>query len=84
MKRILFFAFFLLLIMAISAQEETTRQEVNLNNIRTLESEQEFTEEIIIKKPDNASLMTRKETDATVDMRIDIKEKIKKSNKMLY
>ncbi len=84
MKKIGLIIILFIVSLALYSQEESEKQQVDLKNIKTLESKQDFTEEIIIKKPDNSSLMTRKETDATVDMKIDIKEKIKKSNKLLY
>jgi hypothetical protein len=84
MKKIAFLWTFILLISAVYAQTASQTTNIDVTKIKTLESKQDFTEEIIIKKPDNSSLMTRKETDATVDMKIDMKERIKKSNKLLY
>jgi hypothetical protein len=84
MKKLGILALLFMMTIAIYSQDDTEKKQIDRKNIKTLESKQDFTEEIIIKKPDNSSLMTRKETDATVDMKIDIKEKIKKSNKLLY
>ena len=52
--------------------------------IRKLKSKTDFTEKIDIRRPNQSSEMKRTETQATVDMRINIKDKIKKSNKLLY
>jgi hypothetical protein len=84
MNKIGILMMFLLMTLFSFAQNANETNKVDLSKIKTLESKQDFKEEVIIKKPDNSSLMARKETDSTVDMRIDIKEKIKKSNKLLY
>ncbi|MCD4817646.1 MAG: hypothetical protein K8S23_03015 [Candidatus Cloacimonetes bacterium] len=83
MKLKFFIMLFLLGIsIALFAQDKASKP--NYKNVRKLKSKTDFTEKIDIRRPNQSSEMKRTETEATVDMRINIKEKIKKSNKLLY
>lgn len=53
-------------------------------NIRTVKSELDEETKIEIRKPDNSSIMPRKETDLETDMKLNVIDKFKKSNKLLY
>ena len=53
-------------------------------NIKTLTSQQEEEVKIDIRKPDDSSIMPRKETDFEYLQKRDMEDKLKKSNRMLY
>jgi len=53
-------------------------------NIKTLKSTQEEEVKIDIRKPDDSSIMPRKETDFEYLHKREMEEKLKKSNRMLY
>jgi len=62
------------------AQEET----VNRSNLKKLKSDEEDKVTVEIKKPDNSAIMPRKQTEYKTEHSFSIREKIKKSNKLLY
>ena len=41
-------------------------------------------ETVVIRKPDVTNILRRKETTEVYDLKVDIKEKIRNSNKLLY
>ncbi len=53
-------------------------------NVRTVKSELDEETKIEIRKPDNSSIMPRKGTDLETDMKLNVIDKFKKSNKLLY
>ena len=53
-------------------------------NIKTLKSTQEEEVKINIRKPDDSSIMPRKETDFVYLQKRDMEGKLKKSNRILY
>ena len=53
-------------------------------NVKTVKSELDEETKIEIRKPDNSSIMPRKETDLETDMKLNVIDKFKKSNKLLY
>jgi hypothetical protein len=66
---------------------ETTNSadiKAKFRNIKTLKSTQEEEVKIDIRKPDDSSIMPRKQTDFEYLQKRDMEEKLKKSNKMLY
>jgi len=66
---------------------ETTNSadiKARFRNIKTLKSTQEDEVKIDIRKPDDSSIMPRKQTDFEYLQKRDMEEKLKKSNKMLY
>lgn len=82
MKRSLLLALFFFLFMAVHAQQK--EQPFDKNNIKILTSEQEEEVKVKIRKPDESSIMPRKDTDFESMRSLKIKQKIKNSNKMLY
>ena len=83
MKKIFItFTVFFLFCFNIFAQD--SKPKLNLKNVKKVKSRKEFKEEIIIKKPNQATEMPRSETKSTVDMKINIHDRIVKSNKLLY
>ncbi|RLC57404.1 MAG: hypothetical protein DRH89_03600 [Candidatus Cloacimonadota bacterium] len=53
-------------------------------NVKTVKSKLDEETKIEIRKPDNSSIMPRKETDLETDMKLNVIDKFKKSNKLLY
>jgi len=51
---------------------------------KKLKSNTEIKETVVIRKPDISTVLKRKETVITMDMKVDVKEKIRNSNKLLY
>lgn len=51
---------------------------------KKLKNNTEIKETVVIRKPDISTVLKRKETVITMDMKIDLKEKIRNSNKLLY
>ena len=87
MKR--FLLIFVIIIFATIAftQEGVTvksTKSTEYKNLKKLKSKTEEEVKVDIRKPDNASLMPRKETDHSSDMKLNVIEKFKKSNKLLY
>ena len=86
MKRILILCILILFISSLLAQITTgqTTQSVKYKNLKKLKSEAEEEVKIEIRKPDNAALMPRTQTDYDSDMKLNVIDKFKKSNKLLY
>lgn len=88
MKTLIFITCLLLLNTGIYAQmatEEASNEiKATYGNIKTLTSELEEEVKIEIRKPDDSSIMTRKQTDFDYLQKREMEEKLKKSNKMLY
>jgi len=80
MKKIFWVLLFISLVNLPFAQNKNK----NYKNLKKLKSKEESVETIKIRKPDNDALMSRKKTEDTFDIKINVKEKIKKSNKLLY
>ena len=80
-------AFILLFVFSLCAQQVEQNQpseNESSKEIKMLTSEQEEEVKVEIRKPDDSSLMPRKETDFEKIRIEEIRKKIKKSNKMLY
>ena len=86
MKRILILCILILFISSLLAQITTgqTTKSVKYKNLKKLKSEAEEEVKIEIRKPDNAALMPRTQTDYDSDMKLNVIDKFKKSNKLLY
>lgn len=86
MKRILILCILILFISSLLAQITTgqTTQSVKYKNLKKLKSEAEEEVKIEIRKPDNVALMPRTQTDYDSDMKLNVIDKFKKSNKLLY
>ena len=82
MVKKIFFILFLFNVLMLFSQDK----ELNYRNIKfkKLKSNKVRKEKIVIKKPDIKSWLPRKETIQTYDLKVDIREKIKNSNKLLY
>ncbi len=65
------------------AQEETIDKD-KYKKLKKLESDEEDKVTVEIKKPDNSAIMPRKHTEYDTKHSFSIREKIKKSNKLLY
>lgn len=86
MKKILILfilIFFISSLLAQTTTEQTTKS-AKYKNLKKLKSEAEEEVKIEIRKPDNAALMPRTQTDYDSDMKLNVIDKFKKSNKLLY
>jgi hypothetical protein len=86
MKKILILCILLTFISSLLAQTTTgqTTKSAKYKNLKKLKSEAEEEVKIEIRKPDNAALMPRTQTDYDSDMKLNVIDKFKKSNKLLY
>lgn len=86
MKKILILCILIIFISSLLAQtttEQSTRS-AKYNNLKKLKSESEEEVKVEIRKPDNTALMPRTQTDHGSDMKLNVIDKFKKSNKLLY
>ena len=76
----------IIFISSLLAQTTTgqTTKSAKYKNLKKLKSEAEEEVKIEIRKPDNAALMPRTQTDYDSDMKLNVIDKFKKSNKLLY
>jgi len=81
-KNILLTICCLLISMTLVAQTSTTKKK--LPKVKTVKSELDDATKVEIRKPDNSSIMPRKGTDLETDMKLNVVDKFKKSNKLLY
>ena len=87
MKKILILFILIIFISSFLLAQITTGQSTKsaeYRNIKKLKSEAEEEVKIEIRKPDNAALMPRTQTDYDSDMKLNVINKFKKSNKLLY
>ncbi|MBN1327192.1 MAG: hypothetical protein JW996_04520 [Candidatus Cloacimonetes bacterium] len=68
----------------ILAQEDAESNLKEIKKMETLTNKEVDEVKIEIRKPDNASLLSRKPTDFDLKQKFDVVSKIKKSNKLLY
>ena len=78
---ILLICFFLI---SVSLIAQTPANKKKLPKVRTVKSELDEETKVEIRKPDNSSIMPRKGTDLETDMKLNVVDKFKKSNKLLY
>ncbi len=71
-------------IMLFSQTKDNSKDKINTNKFRKLKSNVEIKETVVIRKPDITNILKRKETTEVYDLKVDIKEKIRNSNKLLY
>ena len=86
MKRMLILCILIIFISSLVAQTTSNQSTTSAkySNLKTLKSEAEEDAKIEIRKPDNAALMPRTQTDYSSDMKLNVIDKFKKSNKLLY
>ena len=75
--------FLIILMLSVSLFGQTPVRSKKLN-VRTVKSELDEETKVEIRKPDNSSIMPRKGTDLETDMKLNVIDKFKKSNKLLY
>lgn len=69
---------------SVSLLSQTTVKQDNQNKVKTVKSKLDEEIQIEIRKPDNSSIMPRQESNLDNDMKLNVIDKFKKSNKMLY
>ncbi len=86
MKKILILCILIIFISSLLAQTTTgqSTKSDEYRNLKKLKSEAEEEVKIEIRKPDNTALMPRTQTDYDSDMKLNVIDKFKKSNKLLY
>ena len=72
------------LLISVSLIAQTPANKKKLPKVRTVKSELDEETKVEIRKPDNSSIMPRKGTDLETDMKLNVVDKFKKSNKLLY
>ena len=63
---------------------QTPTNSDKFKKIKTVKSNLSEETKVTIRKPDNSSIMPRKGTDMETDMKLNVIDKFKKSNKLLY
>ena len=81
-KFIILLICFLLISASLFAQTPANKKK--LPKVRTVKSELDEETKVEIRKPDNSSIMPRKGTDLETDMKLNVVDKFRKSNKLLY
>ncbi|MDA3814097.1 MAG: hypothetical protein PF570_07585 [Candidatus Cloacimonetes bacterium] len=83
MKKLIFVLLFVLIISVALLGQAPVRSE-KLGNVKTVKSALGEETKVEIRKPDNSSIMPRKDTNLETDMKLSVIDKFKKSNKLLY
>ena len=83
MKKLILLLLFVLII-SVALFGQTPVKSETLGNVKTVKSALDEETKIEIRKPDNSSIMPRKDTDLETDMKLNVIDKFKKSNKLLY
>ena len=73
-----------LIIFSVSLLGQTTVKNDDLKKVKTVKSELDEEVKVEIRKPDNSSIMPRKDSKLDNDMKLNVIDKFKKSNKLLY
>lgn len=81
-KNIIFLVSFI--IFSVSLLGQTTVKNDDLKKVKTVKSELDEEVKVEIRKPDNSSIMPRKDSKLDNDMKLNVIDKFKKSNKLLY
>ncbi len=84
MKKLIIISLFLVFAFGIMAQTIEKVDSDKFKDVKMLKSEQSEEVQVEIRKPDNASLMPRQDTDYENTAEKKMIEKLKESNKMLY
>ena len=83
MKKFIILMLFVLII-SVSLLGQSPVKSEKFNNVKTVKSELDEETKVEIRKPDNSSIMPRQDTDLETDMKLNVIDKFKKSNKLLY
>jgi len=80
------FTLILLCVLAISVSlfGQVPVKSEEFSKVKTVKSELDEETKVEIRKPDNSSIMPRQNTDLDTDMKLNVIDKLKKSNKLLY
>ena len=86
MKKMLILCILIIFISSLLAQTTSgqSTKSAKYRNLKKLKSETVEEVKIEIRKPDNTALMPRTQTDYSSDMKLNVIDKFKKSNKLLY
>lgn len=71
-------------VISITLFAQTSAKTKKIPKVKTVKSELDEETKVEIRKPDNTSIMPRKGTDLETDMKLNVVDKFKKSNKLLY
>jgi len=72
------------IIFSVSLLGQTTVKNDDLKKVKTVKSKLDEEVKVEIRKPDNSSIMPRKDSKLDNDMKLNVIDKFKKSNKLLY
>ena len=72
------------LIISVSLFGQVPVKSEKFNKVKTVKSKLDEETKVEIRKPDNSSIMPRQDTDLDTDMKLNVIDKFKKSNKLLY
>ena len=72
------------LIISVSLFSQVPEKSEKFDKVKTVKSELDEETKVEIRKPDNSSIMPRQDTDLETDMKLNVIDKFKKSNKLLY
>lgn len=72
------------LIVSVSLLSQVQVESEKFGKVKTVKSELDEETKVEIRKPDNSSIMPRQDTDLDTDMKLNVIDKFKKSNKLLY
>ena len=81
-KNIIFLVSFI--IFSVSLLGQTTVKNDDPKKVKTVKSKLDEEVKVEIRKPDNSSIMPRKDSKLDNDMKLNVIDKFKKSNKLLY
>ncbi len=72
------------LIISVSLFSQVQVKSEKFGKVKTVKSKLDEETKVEIRKPDNSSIMPRQDTDLDTDMKLNVIDKFKKSNKLLY
>ena len=79
-----FIIVFCVFIISVSLFGQVPVKSEKFDKVKTVKSELDEETKVEIRKPDNSSIMPRQDTDLEIDMKLNVIDKFKKSNKLLY
>jgi len=74
----------ILFIFSVSLLGQTTVRNDDQKKVKTVKSKLDEEVKVEIRKPDNSSIMPRQDSKLDNDMKLNVIDKFKKSNKLLY
>ena len=83
MKKFIIILLFVLIV-SVSLFSQVQVKSEKFDKVKTVKSELDEETKVEIRKPDNSSIMPRQDTDLETDMKLNVIDKFKKSNKLLY